>query len=112
MAISMEFFILFLAASGMYIQSLYGYSGFGSVEILEFYFSQSSTINGISKVSIELLHIKLVRTTADFLIGSEGNAHGTVLDFRMLISGYSMAVIISAMPALSSAPSKVVPSVQ
>lgn len=94
----------------MNIASLYFDPGTGSIEILIFQLSFKASVYGISKGGTEMFYIKKVYPFSDFFVG--------VKPIRILpcfTSGcfirYSAAVMISATPALSSAPNSVVPSV-
>ena len=79
------------------------------VECLVSDFALFAAIQRVGAVRAELGHVEVVNARADFLIRGEGDAELAVRG----VGGedVSSAVIISAMPALSSAPSRVVPSV-
>ena len=66
-------------------------------------------VHRIAEIGAELLEIDLVDPAADLLVGGEEDADRAVPTSGLLIKN-SAAAMISAMPALSSAPSSVVPS--
>jgi hypothetical protein len=63
-------------------------------------------VDGIGEIGAELLEIDLVDATADLFVGREQDLDGAVPDLRVV----DAASMISATPALLSAPSSVVPS--
>ena len=67
-------------------------------------------VHRVGEVGAELLQIHLVDAAADLLVGREQDLDGAVLDLRVLDQELRRSMI-SARPALLSAPSSVVPSV-
>ncbi len=84
--------------------------GVGGVEILIFQFTQRSAIYCVGCRCAESREIEVLRAAPDFFVGSKSDAYGT-MGISGCSSKYAAADTISAMPALSSAPSRVVPSV-
>ena len=82
--------------------------GTGGVEILVLDLPYRAAVCGIGVVRAEPGHVKAVRAPADFLIRGKRDTVACRPPRRRISSA---AVRISAMPALSSAPSRVVPSV-
>ena len=80
------------------------------VEVFKFDFAKRPAVDGIAEIGAQLGDAEALRTAADFLVRREGDAELAVANFRML-EERSASVRISATPALSSAPSSVVPSV-
>ena len=66
-------------------------------------------VHGVAEVGAELLDVDVIDAVADFLIRREQDPQCPVLDIRIGQENVA-ASMISAMPALLSAPSKVVPS--
>ena len=82
----------------------------GRVEVLVLQLAQLAAIHSVGHRRAEALHVEMVGTLPNLLV--RGEAHGNAaVGSSGCWSKYSTADIISATPALSSAPSRVVPSV-
>ena len=103
-------FHLILGGAGVDVDAVDGEGHGGGVEVLVLDLAQLSAVHGIGGLGGEFGGVKVVGTLAHSSSGVKQTA--TV---RWGTSGwasrYSQAVTISATPALSSAPSSVVPSV-
>jgi hypothetical protein len=66
-------------------------------------------IDGVGEIGAELFQVGLVDAAADFLVGREQDLDGTVFDLWM-VDQELRGAMISAKPALLSAPNSVVPS--
>lgn len=82
----------------------------GCIKVFIFQFPQRSAVHGVGIIRTEQLHIKMIGSGTHFLIRGKADPDLTML-FSGCINKVSAMVMISATPALSSAPSKVVPSV-
>ena len=77
------------------------------IEILIFQFSQCTAINRIGIFRTQSFQVDMIHTLPDFLIRRKADRDLSMRDLRRKAA----IVMISATPALSSAPSSVVPSV-
>ena len=85
----------------MYVQALEDNLSAGGIEILIFQLTDLSTVNRISPITTELLHVEMIGTLSDFLIRGKSDTDLTVLDLRMILqilhrgddSGYTSLII-------------------
>ena len=93
----------------MHREAVDGHGGGSCVEVLILDAAHVTAINGVGEIRTKARDIKEGSALADLLVGGEGDAElamGAALGKEDLGGGR-----ISATPALSSAPSRVVPSV-
>ena len=76
---------LVLSHSWVHIQALNGNLGACGVEVLIFEFSLGTTVHGVGPVAAKFLHVKLVGTQTNLLVGVEANANFAVLHLGMLL---------------------------
>ena len=102
---------LALGKTGMGRDALDGDGGAIGREGFVLDMARGLAVDGVGEIGAELFQIGLVDAAADLLVGREQDLDGAVLDLGMRRRGMRAASMISARPALLSAPSSVVPSV-
>ena len=68
----------------MHAYTFYIYLSAGGVEVLKLQFAYVAAVHRVGPVTAELLHIKVMGTHADLLVGVEGDADVAVLHFRVV----------------------------
>ena len=101
---------LALGKAGMGRDALDGDGGAVGRKGLVLDIARGFAVHRIGEVGAELFQVGLVDAAADLLVGREQDLDGAVLDLGMCDRNCA-ASMISARPALLSAPSSVVPSV-
>ncbi len=75
---------LVFGCTGMDVSSFEMYSSQCCIKVFKLQFSDFATIHGISKISIEFFHIKMIGASSDLFIGCKGHTNGSMLYFRVL----------------------------
>ncbi len=101
---------LALGKTGMGRDAFDGDGGAVGRESLVLDMARGLAVHGVGEIGAELFQVGLVDAAADLLVGREQDLDGAVLDLGMRHRN-AAASMISARPALLSAPSSVVPSV-
>ena len=74
-----------LGIAWMYADALDVYLRRGSVEVLKLQLTHIAAVHRVSPLAAKLLHIKVMGTHTNFLVGIEGNTYLAVLDFLVLL---------------------------
>ncbi len=79
---------LVLGSTGVYVQALEGDLGTGGIEVFKLQLAHGATVHRVSPVTGEFLHVEVVGTQANFLVGVEAHADVAVLHLAVLLQPF------------------------